>query len=260
MKRLSLLDLLCRRYPERDRERLLALILCRDVIVDGGRIVDPRESVSFDAHIEIHEDSFVSRGGVKLQYALDLWNVTIQDKVFIDAGSSTGGFTDCLLQHGAKHIYAVDVGYNQLAYQLRRDDRVTVMEQTNIMHVSGLDPMPDAAVADLSFRSIGGAASHIIEQTQEGWMIALIKPQFELQHEIISFDGVIRDTSVVEKTMLKVFSILQDEGVGMERFVSSPIRGAKGNREYLAMLRKYDQLSVPLLPRTAFAELLRSGQ
>ncbi len=237
MKRIPLLDLLCSRYPDQERERLMARIMCRDVMVDGGRIANPKEKVRLDAEVAFLDEAFVSRGGRKLEHALDVFGVAVDGKVFIDAGASTGGFTHCLLSRGAGMVYAVDVGYNQLAYQLRTDSRVVVMEQTNIMHVSGLEPVPDAAVADLSFRSISGAASHILSQVTEQWMIALIKPQFELQQEIPSFDGVIRDTSVVSRVLLKTFTQLSEEGVGVAGITESPILGTKGNREYLALLK-----------------------
>lgn len=232
-----------------ERERLLALVLCRDVLVNGGRITDPRELVSFDDVIDIREGGYVSRGGIKLQHALDTWRVDVKDKVFIDAGASTGGFTHCLLDYGARRVYSVDVGYNQLSYQLRRDPRVVVMEQTNIMAVEDLDPAPHAAVADLSFRSIGGAAPHILSQTTEHWLIALIKPQFELQHELPTFDGVVRDAAVQRTILKKVSTALYEEGVGVERITASPIPGKKGNREFLALLRFCDDADSSCLSR-----------
>jgi len=236
LKRLPLLDLLCREYPQQERERLFALIMCRKVIVDGGRIANPKELVRIDATISFAEDEFVSRGGKKLDHALTSWGIDVSAKSFIDAGASTGGFTHCLLSHGAERVYSVDVGYNQLSYLLRTDPRVVVMEQTNIMHVKDLVALVDAAVADLSFRSISGAASHIIGQTKEKWLIALIKPQFELQQDDPTFDGVIKDDAVIITVLMRVFSQLAEEGIGISKFIASPILGAKGNREYLALL------------------------
>ncbi len=246
MKRLPLLDLLCREYPDDERERLFALIMCRKVIVDGGRIANPKELVRVDAQITLADEQFVSRGGKKLEHALSCWKIDVEGKSFIDAGASTGGFSHCLISHGAKRVYSVDVGYNQLSYQLRTDSRIVVMEQTNIMHVNDLDPQPDAAVADLSFRSISGAASHILGQTKERWLIALIKPQFELQQDDPTFDGVIKDDSVISLVLLRVFSQLQEEGIFISKFIASPILGTKGNREYLALLKDTDSDALDL--------------
>ncbi|MCF7940964.1 MAG: TlyA family RNA methyltransferase [Spirochaetia bacterium] len=259
-RRRALLQLLCERYPDIERERLLAMIMCRDVAVDGGRITDPRLPVAVDALIELHEGGYVSRGGIKLQHAIRTWDLEIRGNVFLDAGASTGGFTDALLQHGARAVYAVDVGYNQLAYSLRSDRRVTSMEQTNIMHVDGLEPAPAAAVADLSFRSISGAASHILGMCTLGWMVALIKPQFELNHELTEFDGVIRDPEDVQRVMMKVFAQLKEEGVGVVSCIRSPIRGAKGNVEYLAKMRMADDRREEQLNASGFRRSIEDDQ
>lgn len=255
MKRKSLLNLLVERYPDRTRERLMALILCRDVVVDGGRINDPKYPVREDAVIEIHEGGYVSRGGMKLAHALDSFGIDPQGKVFIDAGSSTGGFTDCLLQREAAYIHAVDVGYNQLAYRLRTHAKVHVMEQTNILSVEGLQPAAHAAVADLSFRSIAGAASHILSLCSEGWMIALIKPQFELQHHIQDFDGVLRSSDDILRVLLGVYDALSEESVSICRLEKSPITGTKGNREYLSLLR-FSDAAVEKISRTDILHLI----
>ncbi|MCK5154337.1 MAG: TlyA family RNA methyltransferase, partial [Spirochaetales bacterium] len=169
MKKITLLELTVKNFNTSPRNLLYSKIMCGKVLVDGVKNSNPGSKVYVDSSIEIIEKEFVSRGGLKLKAALDNWDIDVHGKVFIDAGSSTGGFTDCLLGKGADHVYAVDVGYNQLAYSLRTNDRVSVFEKTNIMHLNEQSPVPAAAVADLSFRSISGAGRHIINLTTEKW-------------------------------------------------------------------------------------------
>ncbi len=154
----------------------------------------------------------------------------------LDAGSSTGGFTDCLLQRGAKLVHSVDVGFNQLDWKLRTDARVIVHEKQNIMTLEALDPTPQAAVCDLSFRSIKGAASHILSLCGGTWLISLIKPQFEVPRWQENFFGVVEDPDLLERTMRNVHQALEEDGVGIKKLIRSPITGRKGNMEYLALL------------------------
>ncbi len=225
-------------YPEYGKDELWAFIECRQVLVDGEICPDSRRPVHNESRIAFSFPTFVSRGGDKLEQALSLWKIDVSGLTMVDAGSSTGGFTDCLLQHGARAVHAVDVGYNQLDYRLRNDDRVIVHERTNIMHIRELEPQPHAAVADLSFRSIIGAASHILALTTQKWMISLIKPQFELHRETEGFTGVITEETTLAEILLEVFDALSAENVGIEAIAESPIQGRKGNREFLALLRK----------------------
>ncbi|NQT60816.1 MAG: TlyA family RNA methyltransferase [Bacteroidetes bacterium] len=243
MKSLPLLELLSKKYPDIPKETLYSYILCREVSVDGGRIANPKERISITASLEIIRDKYVSRGGVKLKHALLEWRISPADKVMLDAGSSTGGFTDCLLQEGAQSVYAVDVGYNQLDYSLRTNPKVVVMERTNIMEVEELDPLPHAAVADLSFRSIRGAAEKILSLTREAWMIALIKPQFEIDAYIEDFNGVVSNDELLLEILTATCTELADEGAGVVRVAASPILGRKGNREFLALI--YDMKRRP---------------
>lgn len=231
-KKYPLLDVAAQRFPQYTREQLISFIYCREISADGERHPDPRHLVDAHAKIIILEKRYVSRGGDKLAHALETWRIHVEGLVCIDAGASTGGFTDCLLQHGVSQVYAVDVGYNQLAWKLRTDPRVKVCERTNIMDFSR---MADAAVADLSFRSIRKAAGHVLSLTRMKWMIALIKPQFEVQpHD--AFDGVLRDEDLVSRVLSEVRSDLAYEGVHVDKLIPSPILGRKGNREYLALL------------------------
>lgn len=155
----------------------------------------------------------------------------------LDAGASTGGFTDCLLQRGASLVHSVDVGYNQLDWRLRVDRRVRVHEKQNIMLLSELDPPCDGAVCDLSFRSIGGAASHILDLCSGGWLVSLVKPQFELPKGQAGFTGVVEDPALLQSVMHTVYRFLGDEGVGVHALARSPITGHKGNIEFLALLK-----------------------
>jgi len=239
MKSLPLLELLTKTYPDIPKERLYSYILCREVSVNGGRIANPKERVPLSAVLKIVRDKYVSRGGVKLKHALLEWEISPAEKVMIDAGSSTGGFTDCLLQDGALKVYAVDVGYNQLDYSLRTHPKVVVMEKTNIMEVGELDPRPHAAVADLSFRSIRGAAEKILSLTREAWMIALIKPQFEIDSYVEDFNGVVKNNELLLEILTATCTELDEEGAGVVRLAASPILGRKGNREFLALI--YDK-------------------
>ena len=158
----------------------------------------------------------------------------------LDAGSSTGGFSDCLIQNGAKAVHSVDVGFNLLDFKLRSDNRVIVHEKQNIMTLQkeDLDPAPQAAVADLSFRSINGAASHVLDLVGGTWMIALIKPQFEVPKWQENFFGVVEDPVLMRSTLENVHERLASDEVGIFDATVSPIKGHKGNTEFLAMLRK----------------------
>lgn len=240
MRRPSLLELLKARYPQIETEELRARILCGEVWVDGERVRDPRALVSgWEAPITMKSRRFVSRGGEKLEAVLESWEVDVSGLALIDAGSSTGGFTDCLLQRGARRVVAVDVGSGQLDYRLRRDARVTVLERTNVLALSPeLLPEPlDAAVADLSFRSLRGAAAHLLSLTSRRWLIALVKPQFEWAAPGAGFRGVVREPAEVRSILQVLAADLEREGVFLHRARFSALRGAKGNRECFFFLR-----------------------
>jgi len=236
MKKLSLLNLLKTKYPEKSSNENYAAILCGDVHVNNEKIKDPSFKVDVDSNIEIIKKKYVSRGGYKIEKALSYWKIDVKDKIILDAGSSTGGFTDCLLQSGAKGVHAVDVGYNQLDYVLRRDSRVFVHERENIMKIENLDPPPAIGTADLSFRSIKGAAKRIIDLVEEKKLIALIKPQFEIGMFDPDFKGVVKDTEKLKTLLLTVAYELEEEDVFIKDIIESPIEGKKGNREFLALI------------------------
>jgi 23S rRNA (cytidine1920-2'-O)/16S rRNA (cytidine1409-2'-O)-methyltransferase len=238
--KVRLIELLKALYPTRDEKELFSEILRGHVLVEGEKSVKPGTHVAEDARISIrNRPLYVSRGGEKLTAALDQWGVACAGKTWIDAGCSTGGFTDCLLRRGALLVYAIDVGENQLDWRLRADPRVRVMEGTNVMAVreGQLDPAPASAVADLSFRSLRLAASRILGLTTEKRGIFLVKPQFEYMNPPQDFKGVVRGNAALRTILADLIARLRNEGVAVEEAVESPIRGRKGNREFLFLLR-----------------------
>lgn len=253
MKRVSLLSATATTFPDLSKDEVYAAILCGEVFVNGEKCRDPRMMVADSAEIARRTPRFVSRGGLKLDHALGEWQIDVVGKVMLDAGSSTGGFTDCLLQRGAALVHAVDVGTNQLAYSLRTDARVTVHEQTNIMSLSSLSPRPNAAVADLSFRSLRGAAAHILQLTRDGWAVLLVKPQFELRGTYADFNGVVRSRGTVQSVLDDLSEELWAEGVFTSAVVRSPVLGRRGNREYLFLVH-----NSPAITKDELAAILES--
>ena len=238
-REVALIELLKTLYPQVPDRELLSRVLRGQVTVNGEKALKPGARVPADAEVSVRASSpFVSRGGEKLDAALRAWGVDCTGSPWIDAGCSTGGFTDCLLQHGAPLVYAVDVGVGQLDWRLRGDPRVRTMEGTNVLHVTAgsLDPRPGRAVGDLSFRSLQGAARHVLDLTTEGRGIFLAKPQFELRSPSDDFHGVVRDEQQVREIVRDLLERLAAEGVSTERAMPSPISGRKGNREYLLLL------------------------
>ncbi|MBN2658406.1 MAG: TlyA family RNA methyltransferase [Spirochaetales bacterium] len=256
MRKISLLDLLCRQFPDLDRKELFTEIMCGKVKINGETIRDPKRRVASDSLPVIDRKKYVSRGGYKLERVLKFWDIDIDGKGFLDAGASTGGFTDCLLQNGASFVHAVDVGYNQLDYSLRVDTRVYVHEKTNIMHLESLDPRPSGAVADLSFRSISDAASRILSLTTDHFLIALVKPQFEIRRPDDNFDGIIRDSGEILRIAMEVLNRLREEGCFVSRVDLSPVKGKKGNQELLFLITDKEDIPVDQI-RLKLESLLR---
>jgi 23S rRNA (cytidine1920-2'-O)/16S rRNA (cytidine1409-2'-O)-methyltransferase len=239
-RKVPLIELLKSLHPGSDEKQLRAQVIRGNVSVSGEKVLKPGTPVRPDAPVHIRPaPGFVSRGGDKLQAAIREWKVHCAGSVWIDAGCSTGGFTDCLLKNGAALVYAVDVGEGQLDWRLRKDARVKLMERTNIMSLNRnhFDPLPGRAVADLSFRSLQGAARHILGLTIEGRGIFLVKPQFELRKPPSEFHGVVRDADDALAIADDLVKRLAAEGVAVERRIPSPIAGRKGNREFLFQLR-----------------------
>ncbi len=200
----------------------------------------PQQKVDTRAVIAIEaRQRFVSRGGEKLDGILEEWGLSVEGLVFIDVGCAHGGFTDCLLRRGARFVHAVDVGYNQLDYSLRHHPCVKVYERTNIMKTepSHFSPPADSAVVDLSFRSIVGAAKHILGLVKEGWMITLAKPQFEWRRPKKDFKGVVTHPEDRMKILIQLLERLWQEGSYVSRVGASAIKGRKGNREFFFLIK-----------------------
>lgn len=237
MNKVPLLDLLASRDSQTSRKEHYARILCGEIYVDGQCVKDPRQPVSRAAALDHRlRRLYVSRGGEKLAFALERWQIDVRGLGFIDAGASTGGFTDCLLRHGASRVIAIERGRNQLDYRLRRDRRVTVLESTDLMSVRTLPFPPHAAVADLSLRSLRKAAWHLLGLVSRRWLIALVKPQYEWVDSPAGFDGVVSQQGALRSILESLFADLRTEGVFVRRLGASPLAGRKGNREFLCLL------------------------
>jgi 23S rRNA (cytidine1920-2'-O)/16S rRNA (cytidine1409-2'-O)-methyltransferase len=239
-RKLPLIEVLTVRFPERDRKALYAEVLRGGVTVGGLTVVKPGIRVDPQAPLSVRDrPRYVSRGGDKLAAALDAWDMRVGDRVWIDAGCSTGGFTDCLLERGAACVYAVDVGVKQLDFRIRGDARVRVMEGTNAMAIlpGQLVPQPDLVAADLSFRSLRRAAAHLLSLAKSATGIFLVKPQFEWKDPAPGFHGVVREPRAIEEILHSLVADLAAEGVALDRAIPSPLRGRKGNREFLFLLR-----------------------
>lgn len=224
------------------RHRAQALIMAGKVLVDGARIDKPGREVPVAAAISIEEElPYVSRGGLKLSEALDHFKIDPRDLVILDAGASSGGFTDCLLQRGAAKVIAVDVGYGQLDWKLRKHPRVTIMERTNIrfLETTALPCQVAAAVADLSFISLRLVLPKLAEfLPQFGWLVALVKPQFEVGRNDVGKGGVVRDSGKIKTAVEGVKKFAIDCGFQVKGELESSTRGPKGNREVFLHLVK----------------------
>ncbi len=232
MRKKRLLDILTARFPETGKKTLHAQILAGCFIVNGERICDPGFKTDDSARIVKERRGYVSRGGEKLEKALRKWKIDPAAKVFLDAGSSTGGFTDCLLKSGAECVHAVDVAYGQLDYSLRINPRVLIYERTTITSLKKLEPEPDMAAADLSFRSLRGVVRHIISLTGRKECIALVKPQFEWRDPPGEFDGIVRKREDADYILSSLADDLLSEGLCIKGITNSPIKGRKGNSEF----------------------------
>ncbi|MEL6544339.1 MAG: TlyA family RNA methyltransferase [Myxococcota bacterium] len=221
------------------RAKAQALILAGSVLDSNGHPVKkPGQQLESDAELILKGESlpFVSRGGLKLDAALEHFSIDVQDRICLDVGASTGGFTDCLLQRGAKTVYALDVGYNQLAWSLRTDPRVVVHEKVNIRSATR-EIVPDPVqliVVDVSFISLRLVLPPALELAAEQCsIVALIKPQFEVGKEGVGKGGIVRDEALREDVVAKLEAFLPDIGLEHRGTIPSPITGAKGNREFL---------------------------
>lgn len=225
------------------REKARASIMAGDVMINDSRVDKPGQKVAVTtAKISIKEKMpYVSRGGLKLAKALQIFQLHLQDRIVIDIGASTGGFTDCALQNDAALVYAIDVGYGQIAWSLRKDPRVQVLERTNIRHVEknifnfGI---PDFVTIDVSFISLGLVIPRVNYLLDKYEGVALVKPQFEAGREFIGKKGVVKDPEVHRSVLHKVIQVLIDIGTSVRGIDHSPIKGPEGNIEYLLHFQK----------------------
>ena len=228
------------------REKAKAVIMAGQVYVNGQKEDKAGSMFAPDVKIEVrgHALPYVSRGGLKLEKAMKTFPITLQELVCMDIGASTGGFTDCMLQNGAKKVFAVDVGYGQLDWKLRNDERVVCMEKTNIRYVTPdqIGEPLDFASIDVSFISLTKVLGPLWELLKEdGEVVCLIKPQFEAGREKVGKKGVVRDPKVHEEVIEMVTSFANANGYLVQGLTYSPIKGPEGNIEYLAWLKKREK-------------------
>ncbi len=235
---------LVRRELARSRENASDLIESRSVLVNGIPATKPATMVDAETSIKLagKRDDFVSRGGHKLAGALDAFDgVVVEGRRCLDAGASTGGFTDVLLRRNAAHVVAVDVGYGQLAWSLRQDERVSILDRTNIRHLTGDavgDPI-DLVVADLSFISLTLVLPALAAVSKpEADFVVMVKPQFEVGREKLGAGGVVRDPALRKAAVIDVADSAYDVGLGTMAIVASPLPGPAGNVEYFLWLRR----------------------
>jgi 23S rRNA (cytidine1920-2'-O)/16S rRNA (cytidine1409-2'-O)-methyltransferase len=244
-KKIRLDNLLVERGLASSRERARALILAGKILVDEQKITKAGHPVQEDAAIRLlGEDlKYVSRGGLKLEHALEYWNVDVTGKNCLDVGASTGGFTDCLLRHGAARVIALDTGYGQMDFKLRQDARVRLLEKANARYVTRemIGELVDLIVVDVSFISatlvlpavVQAAFPASFDERSGRRVIVLVKPQFEAGREFVGKGGIVRDEQAQLAAVEKVKQALLNLDVSHTDFIDSPILGAEGNREFL---------------------------
>ena len=228
------------------RERAKSMIMAGVVFVNEQKVDKAGEMIKEDAKVEVrgHDIGYVSRGGLKLEKAMACFPITLEDDICMDIGSSTGGFTDCMLQNGAKKVYSVDVGHGQLAWKLRQDERVVCMEKTNFRYLTR-----DQIADDLDFASVDVSFISLTKILLPAWrllkcggqMVCLIKPQFEAGREKVGKKGVVRDPAVHREVIAKVMDFAALLHFSVLGLTWSPIKGPEGNIEYLIHLRKSDK-------------------
>lgn len=250
------------------REEARAMILAGEVAVDGAAATKPGTRYPLECSIEVAapKRKYVSRGGHKLEKGLEVFRIDVKNRVAMDVGSSTGGFTDCLLQRGARRVYAVDVGRGQLAWSLRCDERVRVMERTNFRYLerTSIDDSLDIITVDISFISLAKVSDKLREFSSESTdIVVLIKPQFEAGPERVGKRGVVKDRQTHADTVLSVLDSMTKSDLAPIAITHSPITGPEGNIEFLAHLRPMEAArtvigvsEVHLCVATAHSDLL----
>ena len=222
------------------REQAQALIMEGVVYTHSGRVLKAGSTLPGDVELEVKGRlPFVGRGGVKLAHALDEFQIDAGGLTVLDVGASTGGFTDCLLQRGARHVYAVDVGHGQMDYGLRQDERVTMMEKTNARHPFDLPEQVGLVVMDVSFISLTRVIPEAVRHLDPGrYIAALVKPQFEALKSQVGRGGVIKDPKVHAEVLGKMVNWAVGHGLRFRNMCRSPIQGDAGNREFFILLQK----------------------
>lgn len=237
--------LVCEKGLAESREKAKALIMAGLVYVNNQKFDKPGDTVNEESEIEVRGKGlrYVSRGGLKLEKAVESFHLVLQDLICMDVGASTGGFTDCMLQNGAAKVYSVDVGYGQLAWNLRTDERVINLERTNARYLTQ-DQVPDSigfCSVDVSFISLSLILPSIRPLLGEnGCAVCLIKPQFEAGREKVGKKGVVRDHKVHEEVIEKIQDFALNNGFSVLGLTFSPVKGPEGNIEYLIYLQKSD--------------------
>ena len=244
--------LLVKRGLAPSREKAKTMIMEGNVFVNNNREDKAGSTFAEDAPIEIHGNTlkYVSRGGLKLEKAMTHFSISLDGMVCMDIGASTGGFTDCMLQNGAKKVYSVDVGYGQFAWKLRQDPRVVCMEKTNIRYVVSEDiqEAPQFSSIDVSFISLTKVLLPVRNLlTEDGEIVCLIKPQFEAGREKVGKKGVVRDPAVHLEVIEKVMAYAMSIALEPNHLSFSPIKGPEGNIEYLVHLKKTQELPGKIL-------------
>ncbi|KAL0917964.1 hypothetical protein M5K25_013076 [Dendrobium thyrsiflorum] len=236
------LDEVClERYQQYSRTFIQSWILQGKVLVDGRVINKAGTPVSEKSVVEIKAEipKYVCRAGFKLEAAIEQLNIDVVGKVALDSGLSTGGFTDCLLQHGATFVYGIDVGYGQVAEKIRHDDRVCVIERTNLRYLSGLPREVDLVTLDLSFISILLVMPAVVEvMKKESTLVTLVKPQFEAHRSQVGGGGIVRDPLVHQEVLERIIKGVEEFGFCNKGWIESPIKGAEGNTEFLVCFQR----------------------
>jgi 23S rRNA (cytidine1920-2'-O)/16S rRNA (cytidine1409-2'-O)-methyltransferase len=222
--------------PQYSRRQIQSWIMQGRVAVDGTIVVKAGTPTSIEAEVivDIQEPKFVSRAGFKLEKALDYFSIDVQGLVVLDAGLSTGGFTDCLLSRGAMRVYGIDVGYGQVHEKIRHDPRVVVMERTNLRDIRDVGEPVDLVTLDLSFISLLKVLDAVCGVLKGGGaLVALIKPQFEAQRHEVGRGGIIKDPVIHQEVIKRVTQGIADYGFDIHGVIESPIEGSMGNKEFL---------------------------
>ncbi|KAH6814151.1 bacterial hemolysin-like protein [Perilla frutescens var. frutescens] len=263
-KKKKRLDEVClERYQQYSRTFIQSWIVQGKVFVDGKVVSKCGAQISDKSVVEIKAEvpKYVCRGGHKLEAAIKQLEIDVTGKVALDSGLSTGGFTDCLLQHGASFVYGVDVGYGQVADKIRLHECVSVMERTNLRYLTELPQKVDLVTLDLSFISILTVMPAVISlMKNDAMLVTLIKPQFEAHRSQVGGGGIVRDPSVHQEVVGKIINGVQDFGFECRGWIDSPLKGAEGNKEFLACFSRRDEKDASHLTDADIARLFRDVQ